>query len=479
MHMIIGREKEIEKLEELYSNDKSDFVAVYGRRRVGKTFLISELFENRFSFRHAGLSPIELALSPEKKLQNQLQHFYRSLTKSGMKESKKPTNWLDAFYMLEDFLDQQNDGSKQVVFFDEIQWLDTPKSGFLSALEGFWNNWGCFRHNLLLIVCGSSTSWITNKLINNVGGLYNRLTYTIHLMPFDLYQCEKYLETNHFEISRYDMTELYMVFGGIPYYFNYLDRKLSVSQNINNIFYEDNAPLKNEFNNLFDATFAKPEMIKSIIKSLYKTNKGLTRTEIINATGIPNGGELSMMLNALLAGGFIMKYIPYSENKRYEYYKLVDPFCLFYLHFVNEGKKFDIHSQNTISWRGYAFENVCFNHINQIKQALGINGVVSNEYMWLKGHDDESEGAQIDLVIDRKDNVVNLCEIKFYNEEFSIDNEYHLNIEHKKNALYQAKKKKTATISMVLISTYGLKQNQYRFDFANVIVLDDLFQKAK
>lgn len=349
----------------------------------------------------------------------------------------------------------------------------------MSALEGFWNNWGCYRKNLLLIVCSSSTSWITNKLINNVGGLYNRLTYVFHLLPFDLCHCEQYLKENHFEMSRYDITQLYMVFGGVPYYFNYLDRSLSLSQNINNIFYENDSPLKREFDSLFNATFTKPEAIKAIIKSLYKTGKGLKRSEIISSTKIQNGGELSTMLDALVAGGFIARYTPYSLNKRNEYYKLIDPFCLFYLHFVNEGKKFNPDSQNAITWKGYAFENVCFNHISQIKQSLGISGVSTNEYMWIKPHDDKSEGAQIDLVIDRKDNIINLCEIKFYNEEFSIDKEFHLDIERKKNSLYLAIGKKTVTVSNVLVTTYGLKQNQYRFDFANVVTLDDLFQKTK
>ena len=486
--MIIGREKEIEKLNELYNSENAELVALYGRRRVGKTFLIDEVFNDRMTFRHSGLSPIDdrykTGSGRRSKMKEQLKHFYRSLLMQGMKKSRQPESWLDAFYMLEDFLQERDDGNnRQLVFIDEIQWLDTPRSGFMTGLEAFWNGWACHRHNIMVIVCGSSTSWIMDNLINNHGGLYDRITYQIKLDPFSLHECEKYFKAKCFEISRYDITSAYMAVGGIPYYLGYFDRRLSLVQNIDAVFFGNDAPLKHEYDRLFSSLFVNPDTMKSIVEAIGSRNRGLTRQEVLEKTGIPNSGEFSNYLKALISGTFIIKYCSFGGSKREEYYKLVDPFCIFYLRFVKESLSGGNISWTNIAdsgkvtaWKGHAFENVCFNHIRQIKSALGISGVSTRESLWSKRGDEDSAGAQIDLIIERKDNVINMCEAKFYNDEFSVDKKYHFTLVRRKNQMLDMVSPKAAVHS-TLITTYGLKQNEYSGDFISTVTMDDLFEK--
>lgn len=479
---MIGRKKEIDILNRLYDSNKSQFVAVYGRRRVGKTYLVNEVFEGRITFHHAGLSPIENSGdAPEGPLKKQLKHFYNSLIFQGMKPCKCPDNWMDAFLMLELFLQSQDDGGRQLVFFDELPWLDTPKSGFITAFEGFWNTWACSRKNVMLVVCGSATSWMTDKLINNHGGLYNRLTCELKLEPFSLGECEEYFKNENIKFSRYDIVQSYMITGGIPYYLSYYKSGLSLPQNIDALFFRKNAPLHDEFNRLFSAIFTNSEMMITLIRAIGSKHYGCIRKELSEATGISVGGNLTNALNALMASDFIIKYVPFGCSKREEHYKLIDPFCNFYLRFVENKNKLsndfwlsNIESQNIVTWRGIAFENVCFNHIYQIKKALGISGVSTNQSAWSKKKSEES-GTQIDMLIERKDNIVNMCEIKFYNSDFVVDKNYDKILRNRISLLSQEISPKMA-IHSTLITTFGLKYNEYSGAFSNVIDMNDLFE---
>lgn len=476
---MIGRNSEVKVLNHLYSSGRAELVAVYGRRRVGKTFLVDETLSDRITFRHAGLSPD--TQEPKGFLQAQLNHFYNSLVIQGMEPCDKPENWMDAFFLLEQYLQKIDNGSRQLVFLDELPWLDTPRSGFIQAFEGFWNTWGCHRKNLMVIVCGSANSWIQDELINNHGGLYGRLTYEMKLSPFDLRECEEFFRSRHVNFSRYDVVQSYMIFGGIPYYLGYIDNSMSLAQNVDRLFFSRYGILKGEFDRLFNSVFSNPEAIKSIVKLLYTRNAGYTRKEIINNLKVSDGGVLSKNLNSLIASDFVIKYVPFGFSKRQEHYKLVDPFCLFYLHFVeNQNKNNEKYwQQNTsspqiVSWRGFAFENVCFNHIGQIKKALGISGVISANSAWSKKGGDE-EGTQIDLLIHRNDNVINMCEIKFLSEDFTVDKSYYRVLLSRPERLRELISPKIS-IYNTLITTFGLKQNEYSGVFANVVILDDLFE---
>ncbi len=478
---MIGRNKEIKRLKDLYNSDSAELIAVHGRRRVGKTYLINETFKGKFTFRHAGLSPIEMEdIQGDSPLRKQLKHFYNSLVLHGMKKSRCPDNWLDAFLMLEMFLQSRDDGKRMVVFLDELPWMDTQRSGFITAFEGFWNTWACYHNNIMVIVCGSATSWINDKLINNHGGLYDRVTYEIKLEPFSLKECEEYFRSKKIKISRYDIVGAYMMVGGIPYYLKYFDKGLSLSQNIDQIFFGKDALLKNEYDRLFSSAFNNPDMMKSIVEFLSTKNIGYTRGEISENTGYSKGGTLSDALKALEVSGFIMRYVPYGKDRRSEYYKLLDPFCIFYLKFVYAQNaladsfwQHNITSQTVVSWRGFAFENVCLSHIKQIKAALGISGVSTTQSVWYKKADDK-DGTQIDLIIERKDNIVNMCEIKYYSKEFSCDKTYHKKIIDRQSILEEVIPK-GMVIHSTLITTYGLKYNEYSGDFDNTITLEELF----
>ena len=478
---MVGRKRETDELNNLYNKKESELVAIYGRRRVGKTYLVDEVFKDRITFRHAGLSPIEMSNHPKvRPLKQQLQAFYYSLLYHGMPKSHCPKDWLEAFYMLEVFLRDRDDGSKQLVFLDELPWMDTNRSGFITGLEAFWNGWGCHRKNLMVVVCGSANSWILDKLINNHGGLYNRVTYVIKLEPFSLKECEEFMIERGINLSRYDITQSYMIVGGIPYYLNYYEKGKSLSQTVDRLFFEKNAKLKEEYDRLFSSIFHNPESMKSIVEFLNKRSSGYTRKEIVENTNANDGGKLSENLNALIASDFVMKYIPFDKGKREEHYKLIDPFCIFYLRFVKDRNKMDngfwqqnVTSHEITSWRGFAFENVCFNHINQIKKALGVSGVYSEQYAWIK-RDEEEEGTQIDLIIERDDNIVNMCEMKFYSDAFVVKEGYERLLRRRQMLLSERIKKKQV-IHNTLISTYGIKENEYRWIFDSVITMADLF----
>lgn len=479
---MVCRSQEVKILNKLYDSDESQFVAVYGRRRIGKTYLINEAFQDRFTFKTAGLSPIENEEHDLKSLlKYQLRNFYNSLILSGMTPSRYPKDWMEAFLMLELFLQNKDDGKRQLIFIDELPWFDTPKSGFIQAFESFWNNWACSRKNIMLIVCGSATSWINDNLISNHGGLYNRVTYEIKLEPFTLKECEEYFNSRNIRYTKYDIASIYMTFGGIPYYLSYFQSSMSAAQNIDNILFRKNAPLYNEFDRLFNSIFSKADFMKSIVRLLSKKRIGFSREEIIEELKLKSNGYLTSSLNALISSDFILKYNPFGISKKTCYYKLIDPFCIFYLKFIDGNNNLDedfylsnLSNQKMITFKGLAFENICFTHIKQIKNALGISGISSEESSWFK-FNDEKEGSQIDMLIKRKDNIINMCEIKFYNSDFIVDKNIDKLIRNRE-ILLQSEFSKKYSIRNTLITTYGLKNNEYSSLFTNVITLDDLFK---
>lgn len=480
MSTIIGRNKEVDELRKLVSSSKAEFVAIYGRRRVGKTFLVDEALREDITFRHAGLSPID-ENGKSNNMKAQLLHFYHSLLIQGWKGRSRPKNWLEAFFMLEQHLQAIDTGARQVVFIDELPWLDTPRSGFITALEAFWNGWACHRPNLMLVVCGSANSWMLDNLVNNHGGLYGRTTYEIKLTPFTLAECEQFYQSQGIQLSRYDIAQANMILGGVPYYMNYFARGKSLAQNIDNLFFAQNAKLKDEFTKLFASVFTNPEEMMRIVRYLATKRKGFTREGIAEGTHLPYNGDLSKWLKALVASDFVERYVPFGESKRNEHYRLIDPFSLFYLKFVDGQSEMDdafwmnnVEAPKIKSWRGFAFEDLCLRHIGAIKRALQIAGISSSQSAWAVSGDDRQEGTQIDLLIQRKDNVVNMCEMKFYSEEFAVDKSYHTRLVHRMNTLVEKVSRKTV-IHSTLVTTYGLAYNQYFGDFVNVVTLDDLF----
>ncbi len=475
--MIIGRKSEQRELREIANAEYSKFVAVYGRRRVGKTFLIRETFNYSFTFQHTGLA--------KGKLKDQLLSFRASLQIASGKKYAQFTNWYHAFFALEEWLNSLQEG-KKIIFFDELPWMDTPRSNFISGLEHFWNSWASARKDILLIVCGSATSWIVNKLINNHGGLHNRLTNKILLQPFTLSECEEYVEANNLGLSRYQIVENYMIMGGIPFYWNMLNREQSLAQNIDSLFFSnDTEGLSHEYNLLYSSLFNTPEPYMQVVTALAKKKGGLTRNEIVNYTGIKTSGELTRYLNELEWCGFIRKYNCIGKESRDALYQLIDNFTLFYFQYIKGNKNNDTHFwTNNIgsslyrSWTGLAFERVCLQHINQIKAALGISGVLSNVYSWRTEADKVNgiDKTQIDLLIDRNDGVINLCEMKFSEQEYAITEEEEMKLRRRRGNFIEATKTNKA-IHITLITPYGLKRNSHSSIAQNEITLKDLFEK--
>jgi hypothetical protein len=411
----------------------------------------------------------------------QLNEFASSLRKYGSKNTSPISDWFEAFHRLEVLLDSRRKKGKMVVFIDELPWLDTPRAGFLSAFEHFWNGYGSGKHNLLLIVCGSATSWMLNNLINNKGGLYGRSTCEMHIHPFTLKETEAYLNWRGLALDRYDMTQAYMLTGGVAYYLSYFKPGQSLAQNVDGLFFADDGFLMKEYDRLFTSLFADNAGYRRIVEVLSGNRYGLTREAISTKTEIALGGSLSNMLKALVQSDLVSTSWNFGESKKTLYYKLTDMFCLFYLGFVQRNPTgnhtFWNDNQNSPrlnSWRGRAFEDVCFVHQKQVKRALGIEGVQAEVYPWHTTSDAIGSGAQIDMLIERADRVVNLCEMKFTQDEFVISKDYDERLRRKLSVLLEWTGGKR-NVQVTLVTTFGLKMNIYNSRIQRVVTLDDLF----
>ena len=462
--VFIGRETEKHILLKSYQHSESRFVAIFGRRRVGKTFLIRHVFADKMTFHMTGLSNVTG--------RQQLVNFHTALQRQGGNFLKVPQNWFFAFQNLIDFLEASNQ-AKKVVFLDELPWLATKKSDFLSALEHFWNSWASARPDVLLVVCGSSASWMVNELIKNRGGLHNRVTDRIRLEPFNLGETEAFLRSRNPHIDRYSIVQLYMVMGGIPFYLDAVSEQESAAQNIERVCFSRNGILREEFTFLLQSLFSKAEQHIAILTALSAKNKGLTRNQIVTATKLHNSGRLTMMLAELEESGFVQSYIPFDKNKRDTLYRVSDFYTAFYFKFIKNTTLLAennwlnaIESGRMQAWKGYAFEQVCLNHIRQIKQALGIQGVVSQTAAWQSTDGDKD--AQIDLLIDRKDRVINVFEIKFSENPYTITQSYSAQLAQKV-AIFKEKTQTRKSISLAMLTLLGFKTTPMRQHFCSII----------
>ena len=468
MKSIIGRDNEIEELHEYVNSAKSEFIVVHGRRRIGKTFLVRETFNQDFQFYLTGL-----ANSTDEK---QLNNFLKTLHAYKPQKTESVINWFDAFQLLIKYLEKLNTKQK-LIFIDELPWLDTPKSDFLSAFEHFWNHWASARKDIKLIVCGSATSWILNKLINNKGGLHNRVTQKIKLLPFTLSETEDFLHSKNIYWERYEIVETYMAMGGIPYYLDALKKSKSATQNIDYLFFSEKGLLKNEFDNLYKSLFRFAENHIAMVAILSTKIKGLTRGEILKASKLSNGGGNSKVLEELEQSGFIRKYIPYGNKKKEALYQITDFYTLFYFNFIyNKNTEKDnywitaANSSKGNAWKGYSFEQLCMLHLPQMKKALGINGIESDVASW------RNANAQIDVLIDRNDRAINICEMKFSINKFTIDKKYAENLRNKIGE-FKAQTKTRKSVFLTLVTTYGITPNSYASQLVtNSITMDALFE---
>ncbi len=469
MYNLIGRENETALLNEALKSNRPELIAIYGRRRVGKTFLVREHFKNEITFEVAGLY--------KGTINDQLSNFTKELLKRGSRSKiTMPLNWFEAFTLLENYLNKQKSAKKKVLFIDEFPWIATAKSKFLMAFENFWNSYCTRRNDLVVVICGSAASYMIQKIIRNKGGLHNRITQYIRLLPFSLYETALFLKKRGIMYTQFDILQIYMSLGGVPHYLDKLQKGMSVAQNIDRLFFNKTALLKNEFEQLYISLFDDSEKHLSIIKVLAGVNKGVTRQLLIKKSNVSSGGDFSLKLEELIESGFVNEYTYYGNKKQLTLYRLSDEYSKFYLKFVQNNKNSGtgtwqrMHkNQSFISWTGFAFETICLKHIGQIKKALKIDAIFSTNSSWF------NENAQVDLLIDRDDNIMNLCEMKCYNAPFVIDKKYYLALKNKIAELQrETKTRKNIYLTMVTVS--GLNSNKYSTELVqNQVELKDLF----
>ena len=475
---LIGRHEERVILEDALQSDSAELIAVYGRRRVGKTFLIHAVYEKNLVFEFSGIH--------EASLNTQLLNFSLAMKRAATSKLHPavPDNWVEALEALKTYLEPKIKKQKSVLFFDEFPWIQTPKSGFLASFEHFWNTWASLQKNLVVVICGSAATWMIQNIVNNKGGLHNRISRQIRLLPFHLGEVQDYLHSRKINLDHYQLLQLYMVMGGIPQYLKNIKPGESASQIIDRFCFTKDGPLKGEFNNLYRALFDKPDNHIAIIKALANKGKGLTRTEIIKTCKLSSGGATTKLLEELTESGFITPYLPFGKKEKDNIYKLTDEYSLFYLKFMDNAKTTGagtwLRLANTAankSWSGYAFEGICLKHSPQIKKALGIAGILTSSSVWRYISTKDAQGTQIDLLIDRTDNCINVCEIKFYNNQFAIDKDYVKALLQKLN-IFKEKTGTRKTLFLTMITTYGVKQNDYYTGLVqNEVTMEQLFDK--
>lgn len=472
---LTGRLEEKKILESAMESAKPEMISIIGRRRVGKTFLVKSVYQDQIDFEITG---IQHATREE-----QLRNFMLQVSKysGGSFPLTMPKDWLEAFYVLSKLLETKEKHGKKVVFLDELPWLATHRSGFLKGLSWFWNSWAV-NQPVVLVICGSAASWMIKNVVHHKGGLHNRITRRIFLKPFNLAETEVFFKTKNIHFDRYHILHLYMAMGGVPHYLDEVEAGKSAAQNIDEICFSQNGLLWDEFPKLYASLFDNSEAHVRVVRALAGRHKGLTRQEIIQISGLSEGGGASTVMEELQHSGFISVYQPFGKKKKDSLYRLTDEFSLFYLRFMEDKRQEGpgtwqqwSQTQAYAVWAGYAFENICLKHISQIKKSLGISGVYSTSSSFLKKGTDEAEGIQFDLLIDRNDHVINICEIKFYAAEFIIDKSMAMDFRNKIAAF-----KETAgtrkQVFLTMITTFGVKKNQYSLGLVDAeLTMDDLF----
>ena len=472
MDKLIGRKVEQAKLQTCLESQRSEFVVVYGRRRIGKTYLVRRFFKDNYAFSFVG--------KHEMAREQQLVEFAKELSRySQSPYAPNLKSWTEAFDALQRLLEASSVKGKKVVFFDEMPWMDTPKSDFVSALENFWNGWANMRDDILLVACGSATSWMVDKLLHNQGGLFNRITQKLYLRPFTLNEVEQYLDESRFGWSRYQIAQCYMILGGIPFYLTLLNPKLSLLSNIDELFFADShAMLRTEYNELYSTLFKRPENYLAVVKLLTERKEGFTRKEISDKTKL-GGAALTKILSDLEQCDFILSYARYGNTKNNAIYRIKDFYTLFYYKYVNGMDTKDNHrwthlssTPQVASWQGFSFELLCLLHLDEIKKALGIDRILNDASVWRSKQTDKN--TQIDLVIERADHNINLCEMKFSTGMYAIDKDYEQKL-RERMSIFLAETKTRSGLRMTMVTTYGVLPNKHSGIVNDEVLLDDLF----
>lgn len=474
MEKIVGRKKEMQELEWAMQSHRSELIILKGRRRIGKTFLVRSFFNDRYTFHFVG--------AHKKSKSVQLSNFREALIKhSGNTDLPAFTGWHEAFTALSQYLENCPE-ERKVIFFDEMPWADTHGSDFVEEVEYFWANWVQNRDDIVFIACGSATSWMKEKIEDNQGGLHNRITHRIYLRPFYLGECKEYLQNHGFGWDEYTIMQMYMIFGGVPYYLSLLRPYMSLPQNVDNLLFVTGGDLSDEFNELYSALFKNADRYIRIIEFLYSKREGLTRQQIEASTGF-SGGGLTRMLDNLESCDFIVSYQQFGNKTKQTLFRLCDFFTLFYLKYMRDNRSKDeqfwqhhFMDRSVAAWEGFSFEQLCLRHLPQIKQGLGISGIATESSAWRYAPqpDSDGKGAQIDLVIKRVDKMVHLCEMKFSEHPYTITKEYEAKLKSRR-LLFMEVTGEARGVVLTMITPNGLKNSMHSSLIHSEITVKDLF----
>ena len=435
---LIARHRECLELQKALDSDESEFVTVCGRRRIGKTFLVEQFFDGKYDFKYVG--------GHNKRTRDQLNAFARAIHLYSGKPQMQFSDWYQAFNALEDYLSSLGNERRIVIFIDEMPWMDTNRSNFVTALESF-----CIRSR-------------------------------IYIRPFTLKETEEYLEANSFTWDRYQILQTYMFSGGVPFYLKMLDNKLSLAQNIDALCFNENGQMREEFDELYNAIFPGADSYISVAKILAENRNGLTRNEISIKTKL-SGTFLTRVLKNLERCNFIDKTNLFGNRKTEAIYRMVDYFTLFYFKFIESNLSKDeywwthhIESRSISSWMGLTFELICLGHHTQIKKALGVSGMATSVSTWRCKPDEESgtSGAQIDLIIERADRIIHLCELKFSKEPYGLTKDYAEKIRNR-SWLFKTNTQTKKSVVNTFVTTFGLGAGKNHSIVHSEVTMDDLF----
>ncbi len=474
MKNLIARERECAELASCLQSDKSEFVIICGRRRIGKTFLVDKYFDGKFDFKYVGGHNL--------RTREQLQNFGKALRKYSKVKQPEFKDWTEAFDALEEYLESLPDDKRKVIFIDEMPWMDTKRSNFVSALENFWNGWATAQYNIVLIATGSATSWMSDKLIKNRGGLHNRITRRLYLAPFNLHETEEYLKYRHTSWDRYEILQCYMLTGGVPFYLDMIEPRESMAQNVDRLCFAEGAPLRGEFEELYHAVFTNADSYIDVVRLLGQHKHGLTMSEMRKVLKLKSGATLSRIVDNLEKCNFIGKRAVFGRKSEV-IYRLIDFYTLFYFKFIENDNTLDrmwwTHNLNRSSitaWQGLTFETICMDHHEQIKKALGISGMATRVSTWRCEPDKEKDlsGAQIDMIIERADRMIHLCEMKFSQKPYNITADYEKRL-RERMYIFDMKTKNKKPLVHTFVTTFGLGEGKHHSIVHSEVTMDDLF----
>ncbi len=470
---LVGRQEEVDILQNLLHTKEAELVAIYGRRRVGKSFLIKRAYEAETIFSFTGTNEI----SKTANLKNFID-LINQLMKPAIPYAQ-PKDWREAFIILRTYIELQTSKTKKVIVLDEIPWLASRNSGFLQAFDYFWNSWAV-NQNIVVVICGSAASWIIENVINDTGGLHNRVTKKINLQPFTLAETEQYFQSKNINFTKYEITQLYMALGGIPFYLREVKASKSIPKEIDRICFGANAPLYGEFDNLYKALFSKYENHQAIIKALAQKRKGLTRVELLKLSKLKSGGSFTTALRELESSSFITFYQPFGKQERDSLYRLTDEYTFFYLQYIKKNENTAGYWLSQVgtpaykAWGGFTFETLCLKHVENIKKAMGISGVFSQQSSYFFAGNPDIPSFQIDLLIDRNDGVINLCEMKYYASDYLLTKK-DAELLRNKAGYFQMLTNTKKRVIVTLITTYKLMPSINNGVLAESMCLEDIF----